>query len=790
MKNDKLLLLLVLFGLVVGGTMLAYSGEPLVYPPNITIIFPVNNTVYSSTSLDLNSSSNESLVNVFYDLDGNGNVSLMVGICYQESANVSTACGGVNTGKYSTDKPSTWEFSNSGSLIYDSDYNSYDRATNPTGNIYINYTIPNGATNSAKWQVKTQYILSNYTVNISGLILSLKLESNISCGVNSGAKGYFLYNEIWKEVFSECDHPNSLNIYEEAIWWNFSSNITLTSLSEGKHNVTIYANNSLGNMGQSSYVYFTINQTPQWSNNKTNITSNTQLNDVGQFNITLTDNWNLSSATFSWNVSGWQNLSQINFTKTTTNVTLSFNYTIDQSTSKHKAWTIYFNDSIGNRNQTDIFLFNIKNQLPSVASASINNSVPIDADDLQCNNGSLSDPDSDSVSLLYNWTKNSIDQAISTKTLSNTLTTAGDNWICKITPFDAFENGTTKTSSGVSVGTGFVAPIINKTNATPLTAELLKGEWINLSVNFTDINNAPSENHTAYFCKTDSANPNGCTGTTFCRSEKNISANSYLSCRLNITNSSDFPLGATTFYTFVVDNTSLISASKSNTFTIQDITAPVILFNFSQLSITDGSLLNLSINITENISEIQTITFNLSNPNGVNLQRLNPTHFSITKNISRFNYTIFESQETSVVGTWNLTYVSVTDTQTNIVNQYPNQTFTVTTTPSGGGGNTGGGGGGITPKPIQNITIVAPERCGNFVCEECRDSNISNCIDETPLSCPQDCKLFSLDDTFCTPIFNCGNWLQSWFLNFSLFVVVAGLIITQYRADKKKKRLS
>ncbi len=40
-------------------------------------------------------------------------------------------------------------------------------------------------------------------------------------------------------------------------------NTTLTNLSEGKHNITIYCNDTLGNMGQSDYVYFTVDTSPQ-----------------------------------------------------------------------------------------------------------------------------------------------------------------------------------------------------------------------------------------------------------------------------------------------------------------------------------------------------------------------------------------------------------------------------------------------------------------------------------------------------------------------------------------------
>ena len=44
--------------------------------------------------------------------------------------------------------------------------------------------------------------------------------------------------------------------YEQRIINNINKNITLTSLSEGRHNITIFCNDTSGNMGQSAYTYF------------------------------------------------------------------------------------------------------------------------------------------------------------------------------------------------------------------------------------------------------------------------------------------------------------------------------------------------------------------------------------------------------------------------------------------------------------------------------------------------------------------------------------------------------
>jgi len=133
------------------------------------------------------------------------------------------------------------------------------------------------------------------------------------------------------------------------------------------------------------------------------------------------------------------------------------------------------------------------------------------------------------------------------------------------------------------------------------------------------------------------------------------------------------------------------------------------------------------------------------------------------------------------------------DSAGNTISTFIN--FTVTTVSSDGGSTTvsGGGGGGSTLAPekiVERKVEIAVERCGNLFCEECDDSSPEGCEDENPLSCPIDCRFFSLDEAFCTPIFNCGNWLKSWFLNGIIILVIGSLVLTQYMAKQKKvKRL-
>ena len=214
--------------------------------------------------------------------------------------------------------------------------------------------------------------------------------------------------------------------------------------------------------------------------------------------------------------------------------------------------------------------FTVVNTAPTVASATINDTDASDGDDLLCNNGSINDVDGDIITLFYDWLNNSISRGINNQKLGAGNTSVNDNWICRIWGGDTFNNGTNTTSASVSIGTGFVAPIINFTNATTETIGIQSdsinptnnNSWINLSVNFTDSN--AGDRWTSFYCTTDSFSGSNCSGTTLCSSVVNQSTN-ISSCMYNTT---DVARGAYTYYVFVLDNASLVSASQSGTYEI------------------------------------------------------------------------------------------------------------------------------------------------------------------------------------------------------------------------------
>lgn len=124
-----------------------------------------NNSVsflYNITTLRVNEFNDSTVTkelstngSVYIDLDNRTNiVSLSFNItgksttCYQETANVSTACGGLSNGNYSGNLSYV-------PLWYDGDFSTFNTTNiNDDTSIYINYTKPSGTISSSLWQVK------------------------------------------------------------------------------------------------------------------------------------------------------------------------------------------------------------------------------------------------------------------------------------------------------------------------------------------------------------------------------------------------------------------------------------------------------------------------------------------------------------------------------------------------------------------------------------------------------------------------------------------------------------
>ena len=142
--------------------------------------------------------------------------------CYQESANVSTSCGGLNNGTYLCYGP--WLASEPCFYAYDGSWSTEGSRANATEiGLFINYTKPTGAT-SAYWQVKDDYqYVRNQDYNLSipdacwnanPTKLQLKVNSTFGPLIN-----WLCYNgNSWQAL--RTSPGTATQIYEEAIIWN------------------------------------------------------------------------------------------------------------------------------------------------------------------------------------------------------------------------------------------------------------------------------------------------------------------------------------------------------------------------------------------------------------------------------------------------------------------------------------------------------------------------------------------------------------------------------------------
>ena len=147
-------------------------------------------------------------------------------ICYQETANVSTSCGGLSTGTYGFS--GYFETNPAGrQYAYDGVWTSWiDLYTNSTvTNISINYSIPAGTTGSL-WQIKVLNLTGGFNPYISNTTipdgclnnpLQLKLSFNVP---TLSVEGWCKNSTGLQKIYSFLTTDGTF--YEEAIFWNIT----------------------------------------------------------------------------------------------------------------------------------------------------------------------------------------------------------------------------------------------------------------------------------------------------------------------------------------------------------------------------------------------------------------------------------------------------------------------------------------------------------------------------------------------------------------------------------------
>ncbi|MDY6789517.1 MAG: hypothetical protein SVV03_06175, partial [Candidatus Nanohaloarchaea archaeon] len=143
----------------------------------------------------------------------------------------------------------------------------------------------------------------------------------------------------------------------------FQPNITLSALSDGRHNVTVWANDSVGNYNR-SVVWFRVDTTPpRWRNQMQNLSSIQPGKTIGLSAQGL-DTVNLSHAVLSTNESGsFVNKTGVyrspqRFYKENSWEWSNFTWNNDSVRGK-VGWKIWYNDTAGNWNVTNVSSFGV-----------------------------------------------------------------------------------------------------------------------------------------------------------------------------------------------------------------------------------------------------------------------------------------------------------------------------------------------------------------------------------------------------------------------------------------------
>ena len=274
---------------------------------SVEIIDPVNDSTFSTSSVSLNFTYNFTADVCSYELDVNGtDISLgsggFIGMCYQESANVSNqggldgTCGLIYTGEYGSS--GTWSNINKTS---DGNWSNFGGEAGATpASRYINYSKPSSAI-AAMWYGKDDSVTSNKTIiascfdyNPSKLLLRVESENNMVTDYIN----WTCYNGSWVQLY--YDEESAYTLYEEAIWWNISnsayiSNTTITTLPTGWHNVSVSCNNTYGYTATDlNEFYISLTDTCTCPG----LYHNWNVNNADYCNITT--NCNLGNGTFSW----------------------------------------------------------------------------------------------------------------------------------------------------------------------------------------------------------------------------------------------------------------------------------------------------------------------------------------------------------------------------------------------------------------------------------------------------------------------------------------------------------
>jgi len=166
------------------------------------------------------------------------------------------------------------------------------------------------------------------------------------------------------KTYSASTVPLTFNVDEPTVWIGYSldgqmnetitGNITLPALPDDTYNIDVYANDTYGNMGKSSTVYFTVDTTePNITNVFQDPPSNVLPDDVVRINVTVRDaggiNRVLLNYTYANSTGSWKSIA--NMTRLTGDI---WNATIPAlQYGTNVTYTIFAEDNVGNAITTE-----------------------------------------------------------------------------------------------------------------------------------------------------------------------------------------------------------------------------------------------------------------------------------------------------------------------------------------------------------------------------------------------------------------------------------------------------
>ncbi len=243
--------------------------------------------VYANARYNTSSATPDTLINT----TGGGTPVYMMGnrsMCYQESANVSTACGGLSTGTYANESTAGW---NALSNLTDENWSSYGYTAGLGGDsatLYINYTKPSGSSNTSLWQIANgndtfinvrNISLPQLCWDYSATIIRLKVVSGNGALPSADYVTWSCYNGTG--YFGLNTTTSNHLVYEDAMWWNISGSsnpqTSPTSLSQGQSWSANWTVNATGTTGTSYVVDVLFNSSYGASNVSNNDTANKQI---------------------------------------------------------------------------------------------------------------------------------------------------------------------------------------------------------------------------------------------------------------------------------------------------------------------------------------------------------------------------------------------------------------------------------------------------------------------------------------------------------------------------------